>query len=110
MTTQKSGRAHVLSDEAWAKMVADQGGLDDVGRVRDVLAESGVHSGRPPAGKHSITIEGVYFAGVKDIEVPGAVGDQSGSLTVEGASTRRSKRVPGSVLVRTTMRQVWSGF
>lgn len=58
----------ILSDQAWAELVAAKMGLSDEAettRVRQVLTQAGVHGGRPPSNQHRAQVEAVYFSGIK---------------------------------------------
>lgn len=69
----------LLSDDEWASRVADRAVINDVAAVKAVLEECGVSAGRPPAGQHSVKVEGVYFAGVKAHRPTGAQGSVAGT-------------------------------
>lgn len=62
----------LLNEDEWATRVAGRAGIDDIAAVKAVLDESGVTAGRPPAGQHSVKVDGVYFAGVKAYRPTGA--------------------------------------
>lgn len=60
--------AAILSDRAWAELVAEKMGLSgeaDIVRVQQVLTESGVSGGRPPSNQHRAQVEAIYFSGIK---------------------------------------------
>lgn len=60
--------APALSDHAWAEVVAAKMGLtdeQDIERVGRTLRAVGVTVGRPPAGQHQVTVESLYFSGIK---------------------------------------------
>ncbi|WP_020578890.1 hypothetical protein [Actinopolymorpha alba] len=68
INTAVSTRAAVLSERAWAEIVATAMGLEepaDIDRVQNVLAEAGVTAGRPPTQEHHLKVKGIYFAGIK---------------------------------------------
>lgn len=68
MTMPDTTTAAALSDHAWAEAVAAKMGLtgeQDVDRVERTLRAVGVTVGRPPAGQHQLTVEALYFSGIK---------------------------------------------
>ncbi len=65
---QTAVRQPVMLDSEWAQAVADRAGLgDDVERVAEVLAETGVNAGTSPAARHTLRVSAVYFAGLKNV-------------------------------------------
>lgn len=58
----------ILSDRAWAELVAEKMGLTEeanIVQVQRVLTEAGVSGGRPPSNQHRAQVEAIYFSGIK---------------------------------------------